>query len=95
MASGHLRGGLETTISTTAVQLLGANAARKALIVQETGGSNDFTFGEDDSSVADGLGIHVPANTTIILDGEACYTGAVWAIRTASGDAKASASEIV
>ena len=91
----RIRSGAVTTISDVVIQLLPANAERLCLIVQETGGTNDFTFGDDADNVADGFGIHVPAKSTIILDANACPTGAIWAHFTTSGDATGVAHEIV
>ncbi len=67
---------------STIVQLLEANHARIALIVCEVSGSNTARFGEDNGLLST-RGIIVGQDGPVILKGEACPTGEIWAIQDA------------
>jgi len=91
--AGYWRHSASTTVSSTVLELMPANPARVALIIQETGGTNDIRWSDNEDNVADGLGIWLAGGDTIILEGDSCPTAAIYAVRNDSGDATVTVSE--
>jgi len=91
----YTRSSASTTVSSTALKLLPANPGRIAMIFQETGGTNPVRFASDDDNLAATLGILVGSGQSFVLDGDACWTGDVWAVCTAAGDATVTVTEVV
>jgi hypothetical protein len=82
------------TVSTTAVLLCRANPARVGLIVQETGGTNDFRWMDQDTDVADTVGVWVKAGETFVWPNDLPPTGDIYGIRESTGDATVTVIEV-
>lgn len=71
-------------VSTTAVPIVGANVARKSLLISNNGTGSLYLKG--DKSVASSgisMGIVVPSNATYSDSGFGVYLGAMWGIYSA------------
>lgn len=92
---GTLNNGAETTVGTTAVQILAANTSRKILVVQNVGGKR-VRVGT--TGVTNITGIHLfKDGGALILDSPHCPTNAIFAILDmgeGSGTTKVFATEI-
>lgn len=87
---GTLANGAETAVSSVAVSVLGANTARKKLILQNTG-ANAVRIGI--AAVTATTGMRLAAGAAIVLDMPHCPTNAIFAIRE-SADSTVLAQEV-
>ncbi len=90
---GTLANGAETTVNSTAggVQLIAANAARKGLVIQNTG-SNNIRVGV--SGVTNTTGLRLTAGASVVWSGEGTPTNAIFAIREGASNSTGLAQEL-
>lgn len=80
-----LNNGAQTNVSTSAVQLIAADAARVGLIVQNVGTTGSCRVGA--ASVTATTGTRLDPGDWVAFDGSSTPTNAVYAIRDGGADA--------
>lgn len=90
-SAGTLSNGVQTNVSSAAVQVLAANAVRKKLILQNTGSSR-CRIGT--TGLTAGTGVRLEAGEALIFDRPDVPTNAIFAIRDASTDTTVLAQEV-
>lgn len=89
---GTIANGAETTVSSTAVQILASNASRKKYVIQNTGTAN-IRVGI--TGVTATTGARVVPNGSLLFEMPNCPTQAIFAIREGLTDSIAFAQEVV
>lgn len=88
---GWLHNGSETSVSSSAVEVLAGNRERKKLVVQNTG-ADSCRIGS--SGVGATSGFRLPAGERVTFDAPFCPVSAIYAIRDGSSDTTVLAMEV-
>ena len=90
-ATGTLANGVQTTVSSVAVQILAANASRKKLIIQNVG---IMPMRVGVSGVTATTGMRLSSDGSVLFEMPHCPTQAIFAIRDGAVDTTALAQEV-
>lgn len=90
----ELRNGVTVAVDDTATLVVEANSGRRGLILHLAADADPICFGGDDDVTFAGP-FFVATQTPIILSGEACPLGDIYAICDDSGTADVLVQEIV
>ena len=91
MGMGTLANGAQTTVSSSAVQVIASNSNRVALMIQNVGA---YPCRVGVSGVTATTGLRLDAGMALAIDGSACPTGAIFCIRDGSNDTTVLAQQI-